>query len=136
MCHRCDGFLERRPVNSLNEYRDLVRQILETVQEGTLRLVNGTCPLEEILTPSSLNSPFTLAGALPTGAREHRCRHNWGRCGRAGREGQTAPRDRTGTQAKCACCRRAVGTILPLPRTGQSDSIVPEKNTRMEQFGS
>jgi hypothetical protein len=50
MCSRCDGFLERRRVNSAYEYRDLVRQILGTVQEGTFRLVSGTCPLEEILT--------------------------------------------------------------------------------------
>jgi len=50
MCARCDGFLERRRVNSPYEYRDLVRQILETVEQGTFRLVSGTCPLEEILT--------------------------------------------------------------------------------------
>ena len=50
MCSRCDGFLERRRVNSPYEYRDLVRQILEVVQQGTLRLVRGTCPLAEIFT--------------------------------------------------------------------------------------
>jgi hypothetical protein len=50
MCSRCDGFLERRRVNSPYEYRDLVRQILEVVQQSTLRLVRGTCPLEVILT--------------------------------------------------------------------------------------
>jgi hypothetical protein len=49
MCSHCDGFLERRRVNSPYEYRDLVRQILETVEQGTFRLVSGTCPLEEIL---------------------------------------------------------------------------------------
>lgn len=36
-------------MNSPYEYSDLVRQILETVEEGTFRLVSGTCPLEEIL---------------------------------------------------------------------------------------
>jgi hypothetical protein len=50
MCSRCDGFLERRRVNSPYEYRDLVRQILETVEQGTFRMVSRTCPLEQILT--------------------------------------------------------------------------------------
>ena len=50
MCRKCDGFLERRRVNSPYEYRDLVRQILETIQQGTFRLLSGTCPLEEVLT--------------------------------------------------------------------------------------
>lgn len=50
MCRKCDGFLERRRVNSPYEYRDLVRQILETIQQGTFRVLSGTCPLEEILT--------------------------------------------------------------------------------------
>jgi len=53
MCARCDGFLERRRVNSPYEYRDLVRQILEIVEQGTFRVVSGTCPLEEILTSKS-----------------------------------------------------------------------------------
>jgi hypothetical protein len=50
MCSRCDGFLERRRVNTPYEYRDLVRQILGAVAEGTFRLISGTCPLEKILT--------------------------------------------------------------------------------------
>jgi hypothetical protein len=50
MCYRCDGFLERRRVNTLYEYRDLVRQILETIGQGTFRLVSGSCPLEGIVT--------------------------------------------------------------------------------------
>jgi hypothetical protein len=37
-------------VNSPYEYRDLVRQILETVEQGTLMLLGGTCSPEEILT--------------------------------------------------------------------------------------
>ena len=37
-------------MNSPYEYRDLVRQILETVQQGTFKLLSGTCSLEEILT--------------------------------------------------------------------------------------
>src|SRR5690348_11949510 len=49
MCSRCDGFLERRRVNSPHEYRDLIREILETVEQGTFRVLSGTCPLEEIL---------------------------------------------------------------------------------------
>src|SRR5260370_9562385 len=50
MCSRCDGFLERRRVNSPYEYRDLIRQILEAVEQGTFRVLSGTCPLDEILT--------------------------------------------------------------------------------------
>jgi hypothetical protein len=37
-------------VNSPYEYRDLVRQILATVEQGTFKLLSGTCSLEEILT--------------------------------------------------------------------------------------
>src|SRR5437867_4287927 len=50
MCTRCNGFLERKRVNSPYEYRNHVREILETVEQGTFHLVNGTCSLEEILT--------------------------------------------------------------------------------------
>src|SRR5215813_9321946 len=50
MCCRCDGFLERKRINTPYEYRDLVRQILETIEQGTLRLLSGTCPLEQVLT--------------------------------------------------------------------------------------
>ena len=50
MCSRCDGFLERRRINSPYEYRDLVRQILETVERGTFKVLSGACSLEEILT--------------------------------------------------------------------------------------
>jgi hypothetical protein len=49
MCAQCDGFLERRRVNSPCEYRDLVRQIVATVEEGRFRVLSGTCPLETIL---------------------------------------------------------------------------------------
>ena len=53
MCAQCDGFLERRRVNSPYEYRDLVRQIVATVEEGKFQVLSGTCPLETIL-PSRL----------------------------------------------------------------------------------
>src|SRR5580765_2677578 len=49
MCSRCDGFSERRRVNSPYEYRDLVRQIIATIEQGTFRVVSGDCPLEQIL---------------------------------------------------------------------------------------
>ena len=58
MCSRCDGFLERRRVNSPYEYRDLVRQIREIVKEGTFRVVRGTCTLESILTTDDLPEPL------------------------------------------------------------------------------
>src|SRR3954469_16876887 len=50
MCSRCDGFVERKRIGSGYEYRDLVRQILAIVAQGTLRLVGGTCPLEDVPT--------------------------------------------------------------------------------------
>jgi hypothetical protein len=49
MCAQCDGFLERRRVNSPCEYRDLVRQIVATVEEGRFKVLSGPCPLETIL---------------------------------------------------------------------------------------
>src|ERR1051325_11275010 len=49
MCSRCDGFSKRRRVDSPYEYRDLVRQILQTIEQGTFGLVSGGCPLEHIL---------------------------------------------------------------------------------------
>jgi len=39
----------RRRVNSPYDYRDLVRQILEIIEQGTFRVASGTCPVEEIL---------------------------------------------------------------------------------------
>lgn len=60
MCSRCDGFLERRRINSPHEYRDLVRQILEIVQQGTFRLLSGTCPLGEVLTAKAWPSDHII----------------------------------------------------------------------------
>jgi hypothetical protein len=37
-------------VNPPYECRDVVRQILETVQKGAFRLLSGSCSLEEVLT--------------------------------------------------------------------------------------
>jgi hypothetical protein len=42
---RCDGFLERNRVNSPLEYRDLVRQIPETVEQGPFKLLSGMCSM-------------------------------------------------------------------------------------------
>ena len=36
-------------MNSPYQYRDLVRQIFETVEQGTFRLLSGTCSLEEVV---------------------------------------------------------------------------------------
>ena len=60
MCSKCDGFVERRRINSPYEYRDLVRQLLETIQQGTFRVLSGTCPLEAILTASPWPSDFIV----------------------------------------------------------------------------
>jgi len=51
MCARCDGFLERKRVNSLSEYRDLARQILGIMEQGTLKELSGTRSLQETLPP-------------------------------------------------------------------------------------
>jgi hypothetical protein len=53
MCERCDGFCERFRVNSGDEYRDLIRQLIELVQRNTLKLISGTCALEQLLDSST-----------------------------------------------------------------------------------
>jgi len=47
-------------VNSPYEYPDLVRQILETVKEGTFRVLSSTCPLEEILAAKRWPSDYVV----------------------------------------------------------------------------
>lgn len=51
MCSRCDGFLERRRINSTYEYRDLVRQILAKLKEGTFRLASERVLWKKFLPP-------------------------------------------------------------------------------------
>jgi hypothetical protein len=47
-CPRCSGFAERRNFSSPREYRDLARQLIEMVSEGTFRIVSQSCLLEDL----------------------------------------------------------------------------------------
>jgi len=60
MCTQCDGYLERKRVNSPYEYRDLVRQIVATVEEGRFQVLSGTCPLQTILPPKRWPSDYIV----------------------------------------------------------------------------
>lgn len=48
-CSLCDGFSQRFNILSLREYQDIIRQLIEVVNQGTFLLVNATCPLEDML---------------------------------------------------------------------------------------
>lgn len=60
MCSRCDGFLVRRRVYGPGEYRALVRELIEAVDQGTFRLLSGTCSLEAVLTSKQWPSDYTV----------------------------------------------------------------------------
>lgn len=51
-CKKCDGFSERFNVPNPDEYQNLVRQLIQIVNEGTFLLVHADCPLDEILRPT------------------------------------------------------------------------------------
>jgi len=38
-------------IGSPYEYRDLARQLIEIVGQGTFRIVRATCPLEDLFNP-------------------------------------------------------------------------------------
>jgi len=48
MCPNCIGFGERIRINTPYEYFDIIKQIKEVIAQGTIKLVDGTCPLDEI----------------------------------------------------------------------------------------
>jgi hypothetical protein len=48
-CSICDGFSERFNIPNLREYQEIVKQLFEIVNHGTFLLINGTCPLEDML---------------------------------------------------------------------------------------
>ena len=52
-CPKCDGFSQRFNILSLREYEDIVRQLIEVVNQGTFLLVHADCPLQDML-----NSPL------------------------------------------------------------------------------
>ena len=47
-CPKCDGFAQRFNISTLREYRDIVRQLIEVVNQGTFFLVHASCPLQEV----------------------------------------------------------------------------------------
>ena len=47
-------------MNSAYEYRDLIGQILEAVEQGTFRVLSGTCPLEQILISKQWPSDYIV----------------------------------------------------------------------------
>lgn len=51
-CPKCDGFSERLHFNTPWEYRDIVRQLIEVVEQGTFVLIHADCPLRRILEPT------------------------------------------------------------------------------------
>jgi len=48
-CSLCDGFSQRFNILSLREYQNIIRQLIEVVNQGTLLLVNASCPIEDML---------------------------------------------------------------------------------------
>ncbi len=48
MCVKCDGFQERVNFGSVSEYLHMVRELIQVVNEGTLKLVRSDCRLEEM----------------------------------------------------------------------------------------
>jgi hypothetical protein len=48
-CPKCDGFSQRFNIGDLREYQDIVRQLIEVVNQGTFLLVQASCPLQEML---------------------------------------------------------------------------------------
>jgi hypothetical protein len=48
MCAKCDGFAEKLNFQHHYEYRDMVRQLIDIVDEGTFSLFKATYPLEDV----------------------------------------------------------------------------------------
>ena len=47
-CPECCGFSERLNLGTPREYLDIVRQLIEIVQQGTFLLVRADCSLHEL----------------------------------------------------------------------------------------
>jgi hypothetical protein len=52
-CLSCDGFSQRFNISDLREYQNIIRQLIEAVNQGTFLLVQASCPL-----PDMLSTPF------------------------------------------------------------------------------
>jgi hypothetical protein len=58
-CPKCDGFSPRFNISTIREYRDIVRQLIEIVNQGTFLLVHASCPLQDMFkTPAPGDSIF------------------------------------------------------------------------------
>jgi hypothetical protein len=48
-CSRCDEFSERLNIAGPREYQNIIRQLIEVVNQGTFLLAHASCPLEDML---------------------------------------------------------------------------------------
>jgi hypothetical protein len=51
-CSKCSGFSQRLNFERPHEYLDIVRQLIEVVEQGTFLLVKADCPLEDLFQSS------------------------------------------------------------------------------------
>lgn len=67
-CPKCDGFSARFNIGTLREYRDIVRQLIEIVNEGTFWLVRRQVGLDVShhapVSPEGRGSIFSLTSSL------------------------------------------------------------------------
>ena len=47
-CPKCDGFTERFNIDGIREYRNIVRQLIEIVDQGTFWLMKASCSLQDV----------------------------------------------------------------------------------------
>jgi hypothetical protein len=52
LCSKCNGFAERIALPSPAQYRDLARQLIQIVDEGTFKLTYADCPLSDLFDPT------------------------------------------------------------------------------------
>lgn len=69
-CTTCEGLSERCKIATPEEYRDVVRQLIDMVDRQSLRLVQADCPLEDILRPLGLGIFFTMASSVKHADRD------------------------------------------------------------------
>jgi len=83
-CSKCDGFSQRLNIGTFGEYQDIVRQLIEIVNQGTFFLVHASCPLQDVFnTPMPGDSIFhdfqcRMCGrAFRLGADTLSCNASW-----------------------------------------------------------
>ncbi len=50
-CTKCAGFSERINFSTPGEYKDVVRQLIEIVDQGIFVLIEASCPLRDVFQP-------------------------------------------------------------------------------------